>query len=202
MKKTVMQPRRPSLGGAIAGILLAASLAGTTSAGPLAEAAARAEELAASGDAKGAYEAIRGAFGDFSETLPFSVGFATFVSDKPAAYGAYTARPDSVFKPGEPLVTYLELIGLSWKDAGDGKEQSNFTVDLELADAKGEALAQQKGFGNFSFTGHVRNQEIYTHLTLDVTGAPPGDYVLRYVVNDVHGQRSTTLEQPFTIKAP
>lgn len=179
------------------GLLIASPL--PLNAGPLADGARLAEEKAATGDTKAAYEAARDAFTRFAAGLPFTIGKAVFVSEKPAAYGAYTAKPNSVFKPGEPLITYVELIGLTWKPADGGKVQSNFTVDLELRDAKGATLAAEKGFGTFAFTGYVQNQEIYTHLTLDVSGAKPGDYVLRYTVNDVMGNRAAVFEQTFTV---
>ncbi|MGV8937144.1 MAG: hypothetical protein ACOH2J_08485 [Allorhizobium sp.] len=189
--------------GAAAALVLAAAMMIASSpsnavAGPLVDAATLAEEKAAT-DPTAAYSTIREAFGDFAATLPFSIGKVVFVADKPVAYGAYTPRSGSVFKQGEPLVTYVELIGLAWKPVGDGKQQANFTVDLELSDGKGETLAKQPGFGNFTFTGYVRNQEIFTHLTLDVTGADPGDYRLRYTVNDVVGKRTTSFEQTFSV---
>lgn len=169
-------------------------------AGPLQEAAARAEEKAASGDAIGAYTIMREALGDFAANLPLTIGKAAFVDGVPTAYSIYKPRADSVFRSGEPLVTYVEPIGLTWKTTGDGKTQTNFTVDFELADSKGDVLAAQKAFGNFSFVGFVRNQEIFTHLTLDITGAQPGDYVLRYTLNDTGSGRSVNFEQPFTLK--
>lgn len=182
-------------------VFLAAFLttAAGVEAGPLADAAVVAEQKAASGDALGAYDAAAQAFAAFAATLPFSVKTAVFVSDKPKAFGAYALRDGSAFSPGEPLVTYVELIGLSWKDIGEGKLQSNFSVDLELKDKAGEILAAQKEFGNFTFTGFVANQEIYTHLTLDVSGADPGDYVLHYTINDNVGDKVTAFEQPFTV---
>jgi len=193
------------IGGALLGATtaIAVSLASAPAilAGPLADAAAQAEEKAAAGDAVGAHDIIIGAVADFTMSLPFSVKKAIFVSQKPSAFGAYAERPDSKFPPGEPLVTYIELIGLTWKAIGDGKQQSNFSVDFEIADSKGEVLASQKGFGNFTFTGLVRNQEIFTNLTLDVTGAAPGDYLLRYTINDKVGGHFTTTEQPFTVVA-
>lgn len=184
---------------ALAGLIAGLSPAEPLQAGPLADAAAKAEEKSASGDSKAAFDIMREAFGDFSESLPFTVSLATFVSEKPPAYGAYSARSSAIFKRGEPIVTYLELIGLTWNEVGKEKQQANFTVDLQLADSKGDTLAEQKGFGNFTFTGHVRNQEIFTHLTLDVSGAAAGDYVLRYIVNDVYGGHSAPVELPFTI---
>ncbi|MBP1849815.1 hypothetical protein [Rhizobium halophytocola] len=171
-------------------------------AGRLADAATEAERLAQDGKAKEAFETIRKAFGDFSATLPFTVGEASFVSEKPTAYGAYTPRENSVFTAGEPLITYVELIGLAWKTLDDGRFQSHFTVDLEVLDARGDRLALQEGFGNFTFTGRVRNQELYTHLTLDLSGASPGEYTLRYTLKDTTTGSTAVVQQPFTLKAP
>jgi hypothetical protein len=186
-----------------AGLLFGAPfmLAAPVAAGPFQDAAGQAETRAATGDAVGAYDAARKAFEDFAAGLPFSIGKALFVSEKPSAYGAYAPRSNSVFRPGEPLITYVELIGLTWKPVEGGKQQSVFTVDLELKDDKGATLAAQKSFGSFTFTGYARNQEIYTHLTLDVTGATAGNFVLTYTVNDVYGQRSAAFEQKFSVSA-
>jgi hypothetical protein len=170
-------------------------------AGALVDAARQAEDNAAAGDVTGAYDTIRDAFGSFAMDLPFTVGKAVFVTEKPKAYGAYAAKADNSFKPGEPLITYVELIGLKWKPVGKGLQQSNFTVDFEISEPGGKVLANQKNFGEFTFTGFVRNQEIFTHLTLDVTGADPGDYVIKYTVNDNVGKHFAAFEQPFTIKA-
>ncbi len=176
------------------------SSAGVGTAGPLADAAREAEEKAAVGDVIGAYDAIRDAFGDFSMTLPLTVRQAVFVTERPKAYGAYSPRQEPVFKPGELLITYVELIGLTWKSSGDGLEQANFSVDFEISEPNGKILAAQKSFGEFTFTGLIRNQELFTHLTLDITGAEPGDYLLKYTINDLVGERFTSFEQKFTVR--
>lgn len=200
-----MQGQAAIMGRRITAALLAAALAAVSAAtvaraGPLLDAAREAESKAAAGDAVGAYDTIRDAFGAFSMTLPFSVGKAVFVSERPKAYGAYSPRPEPVFKPGEPLITYVELIGLTWKSSGDGLEQANFSVDFEISEPDGKILAAQKSFGEFTFTGLVRNQELFTHLTLDITGAEPGDYLLKYTINDLVGKRFTNFEQKFTVR--
>lgn len=181
------------------GIAFAAALSVTAYAGPLLDAARSAEEKATSGDAVGAYASMREALSDFAEKLPLTIAKAEFVDGVPTAYGIYKPRAKPAFKTGEPLITYVEPLGLTWKPTGDGKMQTNFTVDFELMDKKGDVLAAQKSFGNFSFVGFTRNQEIFTHLTLDITGAEPGDYVLRYTLNDTGSNRSVKTEQPFTL---
>lgn len=183
-------------------LLLSAALAGTlavsAAAGPLVEAAQKAEELAAAGNTVGAHDTIRDAFGAFAATLPFTIGKAVFVAAPPQGYGMYAIRPDAKFKAGEPLISYVEPVGLTWRGAA-GALESQFTVDLELLDTKGTVLAEQKAFGSFAFKGSVRNQEVFAKLTLNLTGPPAGDYVLRYRFKDAASGAVAMSEQPFSI---
>ncbi|WP_342394678.1 hypothetical protein [Sinorhizobium numidicum] len=172
-------------------------------AGPLSDAAAKAEKQSTSGDAAGARETLRQAVSDFSQTLPFAIGKAVFVTGEPAGYAMYEPKGDAVFKAGEALVSYVEPVGLTWKEASaKGKLETRFTVDFDILNPKGEVLASQKAFGDFTFRGYLRNQEIYSTLTIDVTGAPSGDYVLRFRFNDVNSGKSASIDQPFKIAAP
>ena len=185
-----------------AGLMLAL-LAGPATAGQLADAATKAEALAASGDAVGAHDVMRTAISDFSATLPFSIGKAVFVAADPAGYAMYDPKPDAQFNPGEALVSYVEPVGLSWKPAAAaGKLQTHFTVDMDLVSASGEVLASQKAFGDFTFTGFFRNQEIYALVTTDVSGAAAGDYILRFHFNDLNSGKTASVDQKFTIAAP
>ena len=62
-------------------ILFAAALLPTVAlAGPLADAAKKAEEQAAAGDTVGAHNTVRDAFGTFAATLPFTIGKAVSAS--------------------------------------------------------------------------------------------------------------------------
>lgn len=168
-------------------------------AGPLTDAARKAEEQAAAGDTVGAHNTIRDAFGAFAATLPFSIGKAVFVSAAPEGYGMYAVRPEASFKVGEALISYVEPVGLTWRPADGGLLESHFTVDLELLDPKGTVLAEQKAFGSFDFKGSVRNQEVFAKLTLNLSGPPVGDYVLRYRFRDAASGAVAISEQPFKI---
>ena len=181
-------------------MIFAAALAPTVAcAGPLADAARKAEEQAAAGDTVGAHSTIRDAFGTFAATLPFTIGKAVFVSAPPEGYGMYTVRPEPSFKAGEPLISYVEPVGLTWRPTDGGLLESHFTVDLELLDPKGTVLAEQKAFGSFDFKGSVRNQEVFAKLTLNLSGPPAGDYVLRYRFRDAASGAVAISEQPFKI---
>lgn len=168
-------------------------------AGPLMDAAKKAEELAAAGDTIGAHNTIRDAYGTFAATLPFSIGKAIFVSTPPEGYGMYATRQEASFKAGEALISYVEPVGLTWRPADGGLLESHFTVDLELLDPKGATLAEQKAFGSFDFKGTVRNQEVFAKLTLNLSGPPAGEYVLRYRFRDTASGAVAISEQPFKI---
>jgi hypothetical protein len=180
--------------------LLGALVAPAALAGPLLDAAAEAERKAAAGDPAGAFEAIHAGMARFSASLPLSVPRALFVTETPTAYRAYSAKKQPIFRSGEPILAYVEVLGLQWQAIDGDLQQAHFTVDLELSDDKGKTLALQKEFGNFTFTAHSPAQEVYTHLTLDVAGAAPGTYILRYTINDVTAERSVPFELPFTLE--
>lgn len=193
---------RTTRGVAFAATMIGLVPAGTALAGPLADAAARAEQLAASGDATGARAAILDAVSDFSAGLPFAVGTATFVAGDPSGFGMFEPRPDNVFKPGEKIVAYIEPVGLTWKPARVLKKmETRFTVDFDLLDGSGTVLGSQKAFGNFTFTGISKNAEIFATLTLDVSEAPVGSYVLRYHLNDTNSGKTASVDLPFSIAA-
>ncbi|KQS88465.1 MULTISPECIES: hypothetical protein [unclassified Rhizobium] len=176
---------------------------GPASAGPLAQAAAKAEALAAAGDTVGAHNLLRSAASDFSAKLPFSIAKAVFVKASPDGYARYDLRDGSSFKPGEKLISYIEPIGLSWKPAPAGsKKQSHFSVDMDILSITGEQLASQKAIGEYTFASLVPNQEIYATLTTDVSGGAAGDYILRFRFNDLNNGKSTTVDQKFTILGP
>jgi len=178
------------------------TLAEPAFAGPLEEAAKQAEQLAASGDPAKAMQTIRDAMADFSQTLPLTIGKAVFVSETPVGYGIYNPRATSTFKVSEPVVSYVEPIGLAWqKPDADGRSLAKFTVDLAILDRKQKVLGTQENFGAFSFNGFGRNQEVYTHLTLDVTAVPPGDYIVRYTFKDQISGQSAFVDQPVTLVA-
>ncbi|MDO9416948.1 MAG: hypothetical protein Q7U22_12595 [Pararhizobium sp.] len=171
-------------------------------AGPLVDAATKAEGMAAGNDTIGAHDVMREAISDFSAGLPFTVGKAVFVTAEPTGYAMYEPKEVPTFKPGEKLLSYVEPIGLNWKDAGiKGKLQSHFTVDFELLNPKGDVLTGQKAFGDFTFNSFFRNQEIYATLTINLTGAAAGDYIMRFHFNDLNSGKTASVDQAFSIAA-
>jgi hypothetical protein len=133
------------------------------------------------------------------QQAPLTVRRAIFVSDHPEWYGMYTARPSNTFKPGEPLVAYAEPIGYGWKEISKDTYEFGFAVDFLLKRPDGSILAGKQDFAKLIKQTHVRNREFMLTLTLDVSGADPGDYVLEYKLRDIASAKSTSFELPFNI---
>ena len=133
------------------------------------------------------------------EKTPLTVRRALFVADHPHGFGLYQERASNIFKPGETLVAYAEPVGFGAKDAGNGLVEFGFAVDFLIKSPDGQILTGQQDFARLTQQSHVRNLEFMLVLTLNVTGAPPGDYVVEYKLRDVSGEKSTSFELPFKI---
>jgi hypothetical protein len=133
------------------------------------------------------------------EKTPLTVRRALFVSDHPHGFGLYQERASNVFKPGEALVTYAEPVGYGAKDAGNGLLEFGFAVDFLIKSPDGQILTGQQDFARLTQQSHVRNLEFMLLLTLNVTGAPSGDYVVEYKLRDISGEKTTSFELPFKI---
>jgi hypothetical protein len=132
---------------------------------------------------------------------PLAVRKAIFVSEHPVGYGEYTERPNNAFKQGEKLIAYAEPIGYGWKDAGDGQNQFGFKVDFVIKSPDGKVLGGQENFADLTQTSHARNREFMIVLTLSLSDAPPGEYVVEYKLHDIASNKTATFSLPFKIVA-
>jgi len=122
-----------------------------------------------------------------------------FVREVPDGFAAYEPRADNIFTSDEPLIVYTEPIGVAWIKNGD-EVSSKLTVDFEIRLPDGKVLAGQRGFGEFALSAREPPLDFMTHVKLDVTGAPAGDYILGLTMHDTNSGRSTTTDLPFQIK--
>jgi hypothetical protein len=130
---------------------------------------------------------------------PLTVRRAIFVSQHPDGFGQYVERADSTFKKGEKLVTYAEPVGFGWKPIGNDNYQFGFKVDFLIKTPDGKVLGGQENFADLSETSHARNREFMVVLTMSLTGAPTGSYLIEYTLRDITGAQSTSFSQPFKI---
>lgn len=179
--------------------LLAGSLGETAYAEDLSDMAKQAESDSKEGKHLEAYDAMRKATLQVWNKSPLLFRKALFVAKPPGGYGIYDPRPDNVFKQGEKLVIYVEPIGFAWQEK-DGLSHARLVADLTLRDGEDTVVAQQEGFGEFTFDSREQNMEVMTALTIDFTEAPAGKYVAALKFNDEVGDKSGTFELPFEIE--
>lgn len=132
------------------------------------------------------------------DAAPLGFRKALFVTDA-TAFGVYTEKGSSVFKSGEPIVVYAEPVGYGYIANADGTNNFGFTFDLSLKSPDGKEVAAQANFAKVEFTSHARNREFLVKLTLDLSDAPAGDYVIEYLAHDMGSEKTATLSLPFSV---
>ena len=136
------------------------------------------------------------------EALPLTFRTVAFVTGDAGGYGLYDARDSTVFRQGEPIVLYVEPMGYGWRQEADGRFSFGFDIDIVLRNAAGDVVASQESFMRQGLTSRARNREFYLTLTLNMTGAPAGDYALEYIVHDLASDKIGTIARTFSIAAP
>lgn len=168
-------------------------------AGEIEDLAREAEKQANAGQHLEAVETLRRAINVLTAKGPLALRRVQFISEPPRAFGIYQPRADNVFRAGEPLIVYAEPVGMGWKAEG-GVNRAQMATDFVIRTADGKILGGQKEFGKFEFNSLERNHEVMTHLTIKLSGAPPGRYVLAATFRDLINGKSAMLELPFEIK--
>jgi hypothetical protein len=135
------------------------------------------------------------------EKTPFSLRNAFLVTEAPQAFGAYSPRPPAPFKAGQQMIVYAEPVGYVWKSIDGGQYQFGFTVDLIVKTAAGKTILEKDNFGKMMFESRVQNRELFLKLTVDLTGADPGNYLLDFRVHDAEGENKiATIELSITME--
>lgn len=184
-------------------ILFSAVLAISTSinvanAGPIVDAAKKAEALAEEGKSVDAVFAIDAAISSLWDKIGMNIVEATFVSEKPTGYGAYKIKEKPIYKSGEDMVIYAEVVGFKY-----GEKDDNVTVDLsvdmEVKSKEGKSLGGQKDFLKLNRTSRVPAREFYSVITYTFDGIPAGDYTVFTKLNDQNDDQWAAFELDFTV---
>jgi hypothetical protein len=143
-------------------------------------------------------EAQRKALIEMTEAGPLLFRRALFVTEVPARFGEYMPRADRPFEPGEAMHIYIEPVGLVWKRDGV-VWRFDATVGFEIDTPDGRPIASEGDFGRISVKNQDRPTEVMTYLTLVVSDAPPGAYVIQVKFRDVNSDKQATFRLPFTV---
>jgi hypothetical protein len=187
------------IGRTVVTLAVLAGLAMPALAGEVENLAREAEAKAKAGDSIAAVEMLRRAVGVLAAQGPLALRRVQFIAEPPKGFGIYKPRANNLFKSGEPLIVYAEPIGMGWKAEG-AMNRALMAADFEIRTPDGKILGGQKDFGRFEFASHDQNQEIMTHLTIRVSGAPAGKYVFAATYRDQVSGKSANLTLPFEIK--
>ncbi|HJT48165.1 MAG TPA: PsbP-related protein [Nitrososphaeraceae archaeon] len=117
----------------------------------------------------------------------------TFVNSADG-YGVYEEHKSNVFKPGEPIVLYVEPVGFTHIpiSAGTGPTNNtklyliNMTASIIVSDKQGNVLLGRENIPLLSVISHNKNTELFMNLRVTQSSPfPAGDYVVTYTVTDV-----------------
>ncbi|MGH9318076.1 MAG: hypothetical protein ACRD1P_13335 [Thermoanaerobaculia bacterium] len=152
------------------------------------------------GDHAAAIEALEQALEKVRVEAPLTVKPFLLVTQPAKFYGDYTARANAVFQGGELQQFYMEPKNLVYPRTAAATYEPAFDVDLQVLTAGGQVVVNQERFGSFRLPTKSAVQDIFLNLKVTLSGAPPGEYKVRFVVRDTNSKKTATVTQPITLK--
>ena len=137
----------------------------------------------------------------------FQDQFDTFVNSADG-YGVYKEHKSNVFKPGEPIVLYVEPVGFTHMPVSGGSGPTNntklylinMTASIMLSDKQGNVLLGRENIPLLSVISHNKNTELFMNLRVTQSSAfPAGDYVVTYTITDVPSGKSFKIVKDIVI---
>jgi len=168
-------------------------------AGPIVDAATRAEALQAQGKTVEALDALDAAIDQIWSASPLAFRKVVVVSSS-AGQGVYEERTDKTFKPDEKMMIYVEPIGFGYGTGASGT--IGFTADLAIENTTGQVLGEAKDVFSLSAPSTPKKREFSMTLSFGVPFLRPGEYKAVFTVHDANSSKTGTFEVPFTIALP
>ncbi len=135
--------------------------------------------------------------------LPFTAIEVHLVAAPPTGFGEFIPRVDNVYRPGEPLILYLEPVGFTVRRNREKNTYSyRLSADFNLVDAWGHVVSGRRQFGRFEGESRHFPSRLPLTFTYSLSGLPPGEYRLETVLRDMLGKRSHTIITPIRIEGP
>jgi hypothetical protein len=169
-------------------------------AGPVVDAAERAEALQAEGKTVEALDALDEAVEAIWTASPLVFRSVELV--EPAGQdGGFAERADRTFQADDRLTVRVEPVGYGYGGSGSNVE-IGFRGDLALENATGQILTETNDLFSISVERPDRTREFDMRLSFVVPYVRPGDYIARFTIRDENSDKSGSFDVPFTVAAP
>jgi hypothetical protein len=154
------------------------------------------------GDFEKAFKTVDQAALEIWSKAPFSLRNVFYTKGKGTGFGVYQRRADNVYPvQGEPIYIYMEPRFYQIMKSPEGVYSFGFDVDVYFSTKDGNVLFGREGFLKTTMRSLVPNREFMLTVTLNLSGAKPGDYVIRLVVTDKLSKQKAETRLPLVIKA-
>jgi hypothetical protein len=189
-----------SIGSARVSALLFLCGTSIAAAGPVTDAAQRAEALEAEGKPLEALEALDAAVDLIWSNAPLAFRRVVLV-DSAGQLGTHDERTDRSFRPDEKLSVYVEPVafGYGWSNAG---AKIGFDADLSIENTTGQVITEATDAFTLSIDSAPHRREFGMTLSFAVPYIRPGEYKAIFTVRDQNSSKSGKFEVPFTIVEP
>lgn len=170
---------------------------GAAAAGPVVEAAQRAEELAEAGEPIRALEAMEEGVAEIWREAPLTFRSWAIVEEV-QGYGVYEPREETDFRPGETMRVYVEPVGYAYSSQGDIHEVA-LSADLSIETPRGQILAEGKDIFSIAIPSRNSIRELHVTLGFVVPELAPDEYRAVFTIRDRHSEKSGELSVPLHI---
>lgn len=144
-------------------------------------------------------EALEAQLDKAREAAPMTIRNFMLVTRPAKYFGDFEARKGNTYTKGEKLHFYAEPRNLVLVKNAAGVFEPALEVDIEVGPEKGEAHKQAK-FMSVKIPTRSRIQDIYLNLAVSLDNAPPGKYIVKFVVRDMNSKKSATVVQDVIFK--
>lgn len=115
-----------------------------------------------------------------------------------SGYGQFRTFPSTEFEPAQRMLIYCEVenyLSLPQESATGESFRTKLRGSFAIYDADGNAV-QQAEFPAVEDVARKKRRDFYMYLPVTLGDLPAGEYVMHLLVEDIHGNKSASLEPP------
>lgn len=125
---------------------------------------------------------------------------AQLTREEAVGYGLYNPRENNVYTRDQTVLAYVEPLGYKVSEPLPGIHVFGVVVDVDVLRPDGEVVWSRKDFFEKTVESRRFNRDFYLNVSLSITGAPVGEYVLRLTLRDKLGGDPAEATLPIVIK--